>query len=112
MSSPLCPVSVLAVAYPRRSAGAIAEYEIDPWYPPLPTPWNLPFHASTGGIHTSNLISESLVGRAVASTLQNADTVIGEVLPGGENGPAATAVAALTVMLGIVSAARLAHAVP
>src|SRR6187402_3942639 len=84
-SSPECPVSVLAVAYPRRRAVAIAVYEIDPWYPPFPTPWNLPFHAPTGGIHTSNLISESLVGRAVASTRQNAGS--GEVLVPGICGP-------------------------
>ncbi len=30
MSSPVWPVSVLAVAYPLRSAVAIAAYEIDP----------------------------------------------------------------------------------
>src|SRR4051812_22644899 len=112
MSSPLCPVSVLAVAYPRLSAAAIAVYEIDPWYPPLPTPWNFPFHASDGGIQTSNLMSESLVGRAVTSTRQKAGSVIGFAAPGTVNGPAAMLVADLTVTFGIVSAARFEHAVP
>src|ERR1700741_169691 len=116
MSSPVWPVSVLAPAYPRRSPAALAVYPIAPEYPPLPTPSSLPFHASTGGIQTSNLISESLVGRAVASTRQNAGS--GDVLlpgicgPGIVNPPAATGVAAFTVTSGIVSAARFAHGVP
>ena len=54
----------------------------------MPTPWNLLFQASVGGTHTSNLISESLVGRAVASTRQKAGSVIGDVDPGGEKLPA------------------------
>src|SRR6185369_5676787 len=68
------------------------------------------------------LMSESLVGRAVASTRQKAGSVIdtdvrtppsaptGAV--GGVNGPAATAVADLIVTFGIVNAARFARAVP
>src|SRR4051794_26492197 len=122
MSSPVWPVSVLATAYPRRSPVAIAVYPIAPEYPPLPTPSNLPFQASAGGIQTSNLISESLVGRAVASTRQNAGSVMDAgvrnwpsgptATAGGLNAPAATAVADLMVTLGIVSAARLAQAVP
>src|SRR4029077_13941334 len=69
-------------------------------------------HASAGGIHTSNLISESVVGRAVASTRQNAGNVIAFEALGGVNGPAWTAVADRIVIVGIVSAARFEHAVP
>src|SRR3954468_21312968 len=112
MSSPVWPVSVLATAYPRRSPVAIAVSPIPPEYPPLPTPSNLPFQASAGGIQTSNLISESLVGRAVASTRQNAGSVIAADAPGAVNGPAATVAADLTVTFGIVSAARFEQAVP
>src|SRR5258708_6487747 len=59
-------------------------------------------------------MSESLVGRTVASTRQNAGSVIvGPVPLGGVKGPAGTAAAAdLIVTVGIVRAARLAHAVP
>src|SRR5260221_2248620 len=88
-------------------------WRIAPEYPPLPTPSSLPFHASAGGIQTSNLMSESLVGRAVASTRQNAGSVIVVPVPlGGVKGPAGTAAADLIVTVGIVRAARLAHAVP
>src|SRR6185503_19986765 len=59
-----------------------------------------------------NLISESLVGRAVASKRQNAGSVSGVVAEGGEKGPAAIAIADLIVMFGMVSAARLSHEVP
>ncbi len=79
----------------------------------MPTPWNLPFHVSLGGIQTSNLMSESLVGRAVASTRQNAGSVVIAVCePGGVKAPAATGRAALIVTLGIVRVARLAQSVP
>ncbi len=57
-------------------------------------------------------MSESLVGRAVASMRQKAGSVIGVPEPEGENGPAAVGVADLIVTFGIVSAARFAHAVP
>src|SRR5436309_2380537 len=57
-------------------------------------------------------MSESLVGFAAASTRQNAGSVSVVCEPGGVKGPAATAVADRIVTLGIVSAARLAHAVP
>src|SRR3954471_8641293 len=57
-------------------------------------------------------MSESLVGRAVASTRQNAGSVIGVAEADGVNGPAATSVDDLIVTLGMVSAARLSHAVP
>jgi hypothetical protein len=54
------------------------------------------------------LISESGVGRAVASTRQNAGTDKADWAPGGVNDPATTA-ASCTVTLGMVSAARLSH---
>ena len=57
-------------------------------------------------------MSESLVGRAVASMRQNAGSVIGVPEPEGVNGPAAVGVADLIVTFGIVSAARFAHEVP
>ena len=57
-------------------------------------------------------MSESLVGRAVASTRQNAGSVIAVCAPGGVNGPAVTRSADLIVTFGIVSAARLAQVVP
>ena len=57
-------------------------------------------------------MSESLVGRAVASTRQNAGSVIGEPVPDEVNGPAGTAVADLMVTFGMVSDARLGHDVP
>src|SRR3954453_4446857 len=57
-------------------------------------------------------MSESLVGRAVASTRQNAGSVIGVAEADGVNGPAATSVDDLIVTLGMVSAARFVHAVP
>src|SRR6266849_1403255 len=76
---PTCPVSVDAVAYPRRSAPASprpgTRYEIVPAHPPLPTAWNLPFQPDAG-IQTSILMSESPVGFSVAATRQNAGSVL------------------------------------
>src|SRR6266404_8219245 len=70
---PVCPVSVPAVAYPRRTAAASAPAPMAPDHPPLPLAWNLPFQAaSVAGIHTSILISESLDGRNVAATRHDA----------------------------------------
>src|SRR6266508_2896370 len=57
-------------------------------------------------------MSESVVGRAVPSTRQNAGSVIAVCAPGGVKGPAVTAVADLIVTFGMVNAARLAQAVP
>src|SRR5258708_22157402 len=57
-------------------------------------------------------MSESLVGRAVASTRQTAGSVIAALAGGGVSGPAAMAVDDLIVIPGIVSAARFAHDVP
>src|SRR5690349_5582487 len=70
---PVCPVSVLDVAYPARTAAAIAAYETTPAHPPPPTAWYLPFHPEAGS-QTSALMSESLVGVSVARTRQNAGT--------------------------------------
>ena len=36
-----------------------------PAYPPFPACWNFPFQVAAIGSHTSNLISESAVGRAM-----------------------------------------------
>jgi hypothetical protein len=62
------------------------------------------------------LISESDVGRAVASTRQNAGNgeafAPGSCGPGGVNPPAAIIVAAFTVTSGIVREARFAQGVP
>src|SRR6266403_5058398 len=76
-------------------------------YPPLP-PWsNLPFQAS--GIQTSNLISESDVGRETPDTLQNAGTVTAAP-SGGVIEPAGIAVASVIVELfGSARLARLPH---
>ena len=54
---------------------------IDPPIPAVPTPWNLPFQP-VAGIHTSILISESLLGLVVAITRQKAGSPL--------NDPAAT----------------------
>ncbi len=72
----------------------------------------MPFQEAAGGIHTSNLISESLVGRAMASTRQNVGTVSAVCAPGGVKAPAATSVAAVIVTVGIVNAVSSAHGVP
>jgi hypothetical protein len=66
----------------------------------------LPFHAAVGGIQTSNRISESAVGLAVASTRQNDGSVMGFRKPGGVNGPAGTDPADVIVTFGIVNAFR------
>src|SRR5580692_5741933 len=42
-----------------------------PAAPPLPVPRNLPFQAPGGGIQTSILMCDSLVGLMVAATRQN-----------------------------------------
>jgi hypothetical protein len=57
-----------------------------------------PFHPSAG-IQTSSLISESLVGRAIALTTQCFGSISGGDLgrAGSTNGPSGTAVDAVTV---------------
>src|SRR4051812_40120177 len=73
-------------------------------YPPLP-PWSkFPFQAS--GIQTSNLISESEVGRETPETRQNATTVVAAP-SGGVNWPAGTDAASVIVVLGRETVVRL-----
>ena len=72
-----------------------------PAHPPLPTPWNFPFQPCSG-IQTSILMSESRVGVRVAATRQNAGSFAaagGTAPPGpcGENWPAPTTMACVTV---------------
>src|SRR4051794_14283411 len=43
---------------------------MDPAQPPLPSAWNLPFHFSASGIHTSTLIFESEDGFKTATIRQ------------------------------------------
>src|SRR6266404_4139080 len=99
-------MSVPATAYPRLSAPIMnppGTLKPRP-YPPLP-PWsNLQFQAS--GSQTSNLISESAVGRETPDTRQKAGTATAEP-SGGVNWPAATGVARVMVVL--FPSARLAR---
>src|ERR1051326_3137212 len=86
---PACPVSVEAAAYPCVTASTRAPYEMAPLQPPLPTAMNFPFQP-VAGIHTSILMSESLLGTRVALTRQNAGrSRMGPRPPGGVK-PAAT----------------------
>src|SRR5215510_1867573 len=89
------------------------EYEISPAQPPLPRPMNLPFHPDAG-IHSSNLMSESLVGLISAATRQNAGKLSNRgpgKLPGlsGVNLPAGSAFASVMVVSGKVSVASISH---
>src|SRR5215218_8959543 len=82
-----------------------------PAHPCPPIASSLPFHApldpaAAAGIHTSMLIAESLDGRSVAATRQNAGrSAYGAGAPrrrrvaGGTNAPAATSVACVTAPL-------------
>jgi len=100
----------------RRSASPIPECEISPAQPPLPRPMNLPFH-SDAGIHSSNLMSESLVGLTSTATRQNAGKLSrgrpGK-LPGlgGVNLPAGSGFARVMVVSGRESVARLSQVAP
>src|ERR1700683_1630333 len=86
--------------------------------PPLPVPRSLPFQPDTG-IHTSILISESLVGMEVAETRQNAGRSLkfGPAAPGNGGGapagivnwPAEIGCARVMVVCGIASDFRLSH---
>lgn len=75
-------------------------YEMAPAKPPLPMPWNFPFQPAAG-IHTSNSIWESLVGRITPTTLQNAGRRSRGVPSGGVNVPEV-----LTAMVIVVSGSR------
>ena len=52
------PLSVATAAYPPDTAAASCRYRMAPAEPPEPMPWKRPLHASAGGSHTSNRISE------------------------------------------------------
>src|ERR1700677_2070051 len=54
-----------------------------PAAPPLPVPRNLPFQAAGGGIQTSILIFDSLVGLIVAATRQNGTLTAASPRPPG-----------------------------
>src|SRR5262245_24222236 len=66
------------------------------------------------GIHTSILMSESLVGFSVAATRQNSGTSLNAAAPrapppGGVNWPAATVCAIVIVVFGSETDSRLSH---
>src|SRR6188508_674737 len=86
---------------------------MDPANPPVPTPWNFPFHVLPSGIQTSKLMCESAVGAATAATRQNAGTARGAAVPrgaGGVNVPAAASDVAETIeMSGIRRSVNAAH---
>src|SRR5687768_9064205 len=81
-----------------------------PAHPPLPTPRNFPFQPCAG-IQTPILLSESRVGVSVAATRQNANSFAaagGTAPPGrGENWPAPTTIACVTVTFASDSDRRL-----
>src|SRR6476469_671347 len=87
---------------------------ICPSHPPFPVPSNFPFQLDAGS-QTSNLISESLVGRDVALTRQNAGRVLKSTggpmgTPGGSTKvPAGTICAWVIVVSGNLRFARLEH---
>src|SRR4051794_3928423 len=85
-----------------------------PAKPPVPTPWNLPFHDAPSGIHTSKLMRESGVGVATAATRQKAGTASGLAFggAGGVNAPAGTLAAEAMVRSRKRSAPSAEHAVP
>src|SRR5262249_36758702 len=68
---PSCPVSVVAAAYPLRSAAASGVGLIAPAKPPLPGMTNLPFQWGVGK-QTPFLIGESALGMSVAPTRKKA----------------------------------------
>src|SRR4051812_18791808 len=84
-----------------------------PAKPPVPTPWNLPFHDAPSGIHTSKLMWESGVGVATAATRQKAGTASGLAFggAGGVNAPAGTLAAEAMVRSRRRSAPSAEHAV-
>src|SRR5262245_20381258 len=130
---PSWPVSVVAAAYPLRSAAARDVGLIAPANPPFPGITNLPFQLRAG-IHSSILISESALGISVAVTRQkagksaNGDGAAPRPLPDGPaagggapaplnagNGtklPASTALANVIVVCGSVNLARLSQEAP
>src|ERR1700761_2670387 len=73
--SPRWPVSVDAVAYPRRMAGLIASRLMEPPNPSFPTARNLPFQPELG-IHTPNRILEPFVGLISPCTRQKGGKLV------------------------------------
>src|SRR5262245_51939863 len=81
---------------------------MEPAKPPLPMPWNLPFHPEAG-IQTSNWISESAEGLMLPATRQNSG-ISGSGCPaGGVKLPAGESVAEAIAVCGRASDARLSH---
>src|SRR5262249_6389431 len=83
-----------------------------PAQPPLPTAWNLPFHAWAGS-QTSILISESEEGVSVAATRQNAGNWLNcgsaGPVPGRLNPPAGTSWAKAIEVFGSARDDKLSH---
>src|SRR5947209_8081659 len=79
-----------------------------PAKPPLPTPWNFPFHPEAG-IQTSNWISESAVGLILPATRQKAGRFRIGFPPGGVNSPAGRGSAIVIDVFGSASEARFSH---
>src|SRR2546430_9451270 len=80
--------------------------------PPLPTAWNLPFHAWAGS-QTSILMSESDEGVSVAATRQKAGNWLNcgtaGPVPARVNPPAGTVWAKVIEVFGSVRDDRLSH---
>src|SRR5881409_926678 len=83
-----------------------------PAQPPLPTAWNLPFHAWAGS-QTSILMSESDEGVSVAATRQKVGSWLNcgtaGPVPGRVNPPAGTVWAKVIEVFGSVRDDRLSH---
>src|SRR5215469_13702353 len=83
-----------------------------PAQPPLPTAWNLPFHASAGS-QTSILMSESDEGVSVAATRQKIGSWLNcgtaGPVPGRVNAPAGTVCAKVIEVLGITRDDKFSH---
>src|SRR5262245_998656 len=84
-----------------------------PAQPPLPTAWNLPFHARAGS-QTSILMSESEEGLSVAATRQNAGNWLNccaaaGPVPGRLNPPAGAIWAKVIEVFGSARDAKLSH---
>jgi hypothetical protein len=83
-----------------------------PAQPPLPTAWNLPFHAGAGS-QTSILMSESAEGVSVAATRQKAGNWLNcgtaGPVPGRVNPPAGTIWAKVIEVFGSARDDRLSH---
>src|SRR5215831_9365625 len=90
---------------------------ICPSHPPFPVPSNFPFQLDAGS-QTSNLISESLVGRDVAVTRQNGGRVLKStegrmgIPEGGANVPAGTSSASVIVVSANLRFASFEHSSP